>query len=97
MPFHRVEARLAGPEALGILVPPIGAIILVDQYVIRKGSQIDADWRGQAFCAWACGSVAAFIIEKSAPEWSTAISAFLVAGVVYLAVAKLTVAKAQAS
>ncbi|HJR20174.1 MAG TPA: cytosine permease, partial [Dongiaceae bacterium] len=82
---------------LGILVPPIGAIILVDQYVIRKGSEIDADWRWQAFFAWACGSVVAFIVEKGAPEWSTAISAFLVAGVVYWAMAKVMVAKRQVS
>ena len=27
---------------LGILVPPIGAIILVDQYVFRKGAEIDS-------------------------------------------------------
>lgn len=82
---------------LGILVPPIGAIILVDQYVLRKGSEIDVDWRWQAFFAWACGSVVAFIVEKGAPEWSTAISAFLVAGVVYWAMAKVMVAKRQMS
>ena len=40
---------------LGILVPPIGAIILMDQFVVRKGSEIDTDWRGTAFLAWACG------------------------------------------
>jgi len=29
---------------LGILVPPIGAIILIDQYVFRPNAEIDADW-----------------------------------------------------
>jgi cytosine permease len=82
---------------LGILVPPIGAVILVDQYVARKGSEIDSDWRWQAFFAWACGSVVAFIVEKGAPEWSTAICAFLVAGAVYWATAKVTIAKRQVS
>ena len=33
---------------LGILVPPIGAIILVDQYILRRGMEITADWRGKA-------------------------------------------------
>jgi cytosine permease len=68
---------------LGILVPPIGAIILVDQYVLRPKAEISADWRGSAFVAWAAGSIAAFFVEKSAPQLSTAISAALVAAVVY--------------
>jgi cytosine permease len=69
---------------LGILVPPIGAIILVDQYMLRPRAEIDKDWRTAAFIAWACGSVVAFFVNSYAPDWSTAISAFLVAGVVYL-------------
>jgi len=68
---------------LGILVPPIGAIVLVDQYVARAKSEISTDWRGSAFVAWACGSVVAFFVETQAPQWSTAISAAVVAGVVY--------------
>ena len=68
---------------LGILVPPIGAVILVDQYVLRPNASIDRDWRGSAFIAWAAGSVVAFIVEKSAPQLSTAISAAVVAAVVY--------------
>ena len=68
---------------LGILVPPIGAIILVDQYVLRPSSDIDKDWRASAFIAWAAGSVVAFFVNSYAPDWSTAISAFVVAGVVY--------------
>ena len=69
---------------LGILVPPIGAIILVDQYALRPQAEIAADWRPSAFLAWGCGSVVAFFVENNAPQWSTAISAALVAGVAYL-------------
>jgi cytosine permease len=68
---------------LGILVPPIGAIILVDQYIVRRGSEIDVDWRAQAFLAWIAGSVVAFIVEKGMPEWCTALSAAIVGGAVY--------------
>lgn len=68
---------------LGILVPPIGAIILVDQYMLRPRAEIDKDWRATAFIAWACGSVVAFFVNSMAPDWSTAISAFVVAGIVY--------------
>lgn len=75
---------------LGILVPPIGAIILVDQFIVRKGSSIDTDWRGTAFLAWACGSAVAFIVEWYAPQFSTAISAGLVGGILYYILSKLT-------
>ena len=68
---------------LGILVPPIGAIILVDQYLLRPGSAIDRDWRGSTFLAWAIGSAVAFVVETRAPEWSTAISAALAGGIAY--------------
>jgi cytosine permease len=81
---------------LGILVPPIGAIILVDQYMVRKESEIDTDWRGSAFAAWICGSVVAFFVEKNAPQWSTAISAAIVGGVAYYLISAFTNRKAAA-
>jgi len=68
---------------LGILVPPIGAIILVDQYLLRPKAEIDADWRGTAFLAWGAGSIVAFLVEETAPFLSTAISAAVVAAVAY--------------
>jgi cytosine permease len=68
---------------LGILVPPIGAVILVDQYLTRSGVVATEEWRPSAFAAWAAGSIAAFAVEKLAPEYCTAISAAVVAGVVY--------------
>src|SRR6202167_3547089 len=73
---------------LGILVPPIGAIILVDQYVLRPNAGISADWRPLPFIAWAIGSICAYVVEKGFPEFSTAISAALVASIVYYAIAK---------
>jgi cytosine permease len=71
---------------LGILVPPIGAIILTDQYVFRRNARIGADWRIEAFIAWIAGSVVAFVVEKAAPEYSTAISAAIAAAIVYSAI-----------
>jgi len=68
---------------LGILVPPIGAIILVDQYLMRGDGEANEDWRPIAFLAWAAGSIVAFAVEKLAPEYCTAISAAVVAGVAY--------------
>ena len=69
---------------LGILVPPIGAIILADLYYVRPGAAIKADWRPQAFVAWIVGSFVAYLVETFAPQFSTAISAFIAGGLCYL-------------
>ena len=68
---------------LGILVPPIGAIILVDQYVVRPSAEVTHEWRSSAFIAWAIGSATAFLVENAAPQLSTAISAAVAGGLVY--------------
>ncbi len=68
---------------LGVLVPPIGAIILVDQYIVRPGAEASVEWSPAAFLAWAAGSIIAFIVSETAPEYSTALSAFIVAGIAY--------------
>ncbi|QPF87281.1 cytosine permease [Bradyrhizobium genosp. L] len=73
---------------LGILVPPIGAIILVDQYLLRADAQADVDWRAKPFVAWGIGSLCAFAVENLMPGLSTAVSAALVAGIVYLVIAR---------
>jgi cytosine permease len=69
---------------LGILVPPIGAILIADLYFVRPGAAIDTDWRGRAFIAWGVGSAVAYGVETMAPQLSTAITAFIAAGVCYL-------------
>ena len=74
---------------LGIIVPPIGAIILVDQYLLRADARADVDWRAKPFIAWGIGSLCAFAVENLMPGLSTAISAALVAGVVYGAIARV--------
>ena len=68
---------------LGILVPPIGAIIMVDQYLMRRTVTTADDWRPLAFVSWAIGSMAAFAVENLAPGLCTAVSAALVASVAY--------------
>jgi cytosine permease len=74
---------------LGIIVPPIGAIILIDQYVFRKNAEIDRDWRPSAFLAWAIGSAVAVVVEFYAPQLSTAISSGLAGGIAYIAICSL--------
>jgi cytosine permease len=75
---------------LGVLVPPIGAIILVDQYVLKGDLDRHSDWHGPAFIAWIVGSIAGLMIEFNAPGASTAISSFLVAAVVYFGICMAT-------
>lgn len=68
---------------LGILVPPIGAVIIADLYFVRPHAVIEADWRPRAFVAWAAGSLVAFAVEHLAPQFSTAIAAFIAGGAFY--------------
>lgn len=77
---------------LGILVPPIGAIILVDLLMVRKNAEIDVDWRPVAFVAWAIGSTVAVLVEFMAPQLSTAISAGIAGGLAYLVLSKSSTA-----
>lgn len=68
---------------LGVVVPPIGAIIIVDQFILRKGADINDNIRIKPFVAWIIGSTAALIVEFTVPQFSTAIVGMIVAGVVY--------------
>ena len=71
-------------SVLGILVPPIGAVVLADLFFVRPGAVIDADWRPRAFMAWIVGSLVAFAVETFAPQLSTAVCAFIAGGLCYL-------------
>jgi cytosine permease len=80
---------------LGILVPPIGAVVLTDLYLVRPGARMEADWRPRAFIAWVVGSVVAYAVETFAPQWSTAIAAFVAGGVCYLAISMGSASRAE--
>ena len=80
---------------LGILVPPIGAVILVDQYLLRPNAAIDADYRRAPFLAWAAGSAVGLIVENFAPGMSTAICSMVVGGIAYYAISMATSTKTQ--
>jgi len=81
---------------LGIVAPPIGAIIIVDKYICRPDAGgASADWRATAFIAWAVGSAVAFLVEEMLPGLSTAISAMVVAGCAYWALSAITVRRLQ--
>lgn len=75
---------------LGIIVPPIGAIVIVDQYIKRPYSEVSTGWRPIAFAAWAAGSVVAFIVDKTMPGLSTAVSSAVVGGLTYWVLMSIT-------
>ena len=57
MPFHRVEARLAGPSALGILVPPGRRTVVILRPRALAWDLLPASWSGDegvppSFCAF---------------------------------------------
>ena len=81
---------------LGILVPPIGAIVLVDQYIMRPDASLVRSWRPLPFAAWAIGSLVALAVEKLVPELCTAVSAFLFAGLAYYVLCTLAARRAPA-
>lgn len=68
---------------LGVLVPPIGAIVLVDQYFQRPGAVVDADFRPVAFISWGIGAAVGLIVENAAPQFGTALCSMAAGGVAY--------------
>ena len=68
---------------LGVLVPPIGTIVIVDQYLLRPGAAVTNNWRASSLLAWGVGSAVGLTVEMFAPYLSTAIASAAVAGVAY--------------
>jgi cytosine permease len=69
---------------LGIVVPPIGAVLIVDQFGVRRlAARSDAvpAWRVAPFAAWALGSIAAAVVHVWAPGLSEALAGLAVAAV----------------
>lgn len=44
---------------LGIFVPPIGAVLIIDQLLLRRGTATELGYRPTAFAGWIIGSAAA--------------------------------------
>lgn len=67
---------------LGIFVPPIGAVLIVDQVLQRRALTRPVQaWRVQPFVAWAIGSAGAYVVHVAAPQLSEAIAGIVLGGV----------------
>jgi cytosine permease len=75
---------------LGVLVPPIGAVIIVDQIFVRHYSYDEKlpNFRGSAFLAWAFGALAALLVHARAPWFSEAVAGMLVGAAAYYALSQ---------
>lgn len=70
---------------LGILVPPIGAVIITDQLLMGGLDRhpVDVPFRGTAFAGWGVGAVAALAVHLGVPGPGEAITGMLVGAAVY--------------
>ncbi|MDP5226590.1 MULTISPECIES: cytosine permease [Arthrobacter] len=72
---------------LGVLVPPLGAVLIADQIILAKknANRPEQTFRGVAFIAWAIGAAAALVVHFAAPFLSDAVVGLVVGLVAYLA------------
>ena len=72
-------------NVLGVLVPPIGAVMITDQVLLgglhRTARQ--AAYRPAALISWAAGAACAFLVHLGIPGPGEAITGILVGGVLY--------------
>ena len=73
---------------LGVLVPPLGAVLIADQIVLRGrlAGRTERRFRPTAFAAWAVGAGAALVVHLVAPSFSDAVVGLAVGLVAYLAI-----------
>ena len=84
-----LEGETVRLSLLGIVVPPIGMILLVEAYILKSAGTVQKEWRSKPFISWAIGAAVGFVVEFYAPQLSTAISAGLVAAVAHLVLSSL--------
>jgi cytosine permease len=68
---------------LGVIVPPIGTVLILDQLIFRNGTVRAVRW--ESFAAWAVGSSAAMAAHEWAPWLSDAIVGMVVGAVAFTA------------
>lgn len=75
---------------LGVIVPPIGAVLIADQIVLAKNlkNRTPRKMRSSAFIAWGAGALVALVIHQFVPVLSDAVVGLIVGFVVYLAIEK---------
>jgi cytosine permease len=77
---------------LGVFVPPIGAVLITDQVLLRRRTEhrAIATFRPTAFAAWAIGAVVAAVVHFTAPQYAEAIAGIVAATLAYLVITRFT-------
>jgi cytosine permease len=76
---------------LGVIVPPIGMIIVVDQVLVHRGAEYETPRvRWQPFAAWAVGSGLALAANYLAPGLSTVVVGLACSAVAYYVLSMIT-------
>ena len=73
---------------LGVFVPPIGAVVIMDQLLMRRTHHDEVqikNVRWTALLAWAIGAVAAGIVHFSAPQYVEVLAGIAAAAIAYAA------------
>ncbi|WP_256844335.1 MULTISPECIES: cytosine permease [unclassified Pantoea] len=76
---------------LGIVVPPFGAVMIVDLiFMARISEQRPAQrFRGNAFAAWAIGSLCAVIAHVAFPQFGEAVIGLVTAAISYSLISRM--------
>lgn len=76
---------------LGIFVPPIGAVVLADQFLMKSlsVSRPPTRFHTPAFAGWAVGAAAAALIHFVAPAYSEALVGLASAACAYVVIARI--------
>jgi cytosine permease len=82
---------------LGVLVPPIGVILILDQLVFANRRVPAAVLYWKPFAAWAIGAGVALLTHFEAPQLSDAVVAMVVGGLAFVALTYLPTASAAAT
>ena len=77
---------------LGVFVPPIGAVLITDQVLLRRraAGRASVTFRASAFAAWAVGAAVAALVHFAAPALAEAVVGILAGGLAYLAISRFT-------
>ncbi|MET9266404.1 cytosine permease [Amycolatopsis sp. NPDC004079] len=75
-------------SVLGVLVPPLGAVLIADQVLLRRrtAGRAETRFRPTAFLAWAIGAAAALLVHLVAPSFSDAVVGLVIGLLAYLAI-----------
>ncbi|MDH6195652.1 cytosine permease [Mycobacterium frederiksbergense] len=74
---------------LGILVPPLGAVMIVDQLMLRRWRvSAPAGYRLHAFVSWGIGCAVSALAEAFAPALSTAVVGMVAGGLAHYLISK---------